>query len=163
MLKIEALHWLLYDPSQLDEALERANLLIRKFKATGKNELALTAFEKIPTNSPESLNKVYESLSNKQSLILKEYLSWSAYFSGKAAFDRWFQHYNKEKPKMPTLQGSQHLTKQVTLEKQTMQYNINLEQWKSTQEALAQEAHDKLMAVLTFSEGMYSCFYREQL
>ena len=81
--KIEALHWLLYDPSQLDEALERANLLIRKFKATGKDELALTAFEKIPTNSPESLNKVYESLSNKQSLILKEYLSWSAYFSGK--------------------------------------------------------------------------------
>ena len=73
--------------------------------------------------------------------------------SGKAAFDRWFQHYNKEKPKMPTLQGSQHLTKQVTLEKQTIQYNINMEQWKSTQEALAQEAHDKLMAVLTFSEG----------
>ena len=75
-------------------------------------------------------------------------------FLGKAAFDRWFQHYNKEKPKMPTLQGSQHLTKQVTLEKQTMQYNINLEQWKATQEALAQESHDKLMAVLTFSEGM---------
>ena len=75
------------------------------------------------------------------------------FISGKAAFDRWFQHYNKEKPKMPTLQGSQHLTKQVTLEKQTMQYNINLEQWKATQEALAQEAHDKLMAVLTFSEG----------
>ena len=56
---------------------------------------------------------------------------------------------------MPTLQGSQHLTKQVTLEKQTMQYNINLEQWKATQEALAQESHDKLMAVLKFSEGMY--------
>ena len=56
---------------------------------------------------------------------------------------------------MPTLQGSQHLTKQVTLEKQTMQYNINLEQWKATQEALAQESHDKLMAVLTFSEGTY--------
>ena len=54
---------------------------------------------------------------------------------------------------MPTLQGSQHLTKQVTLEKQTMQYNINLEQWKATQEALAQESHDKLMAVLKFSEG----------
>jgi len=156
LLKIETLHWLLYDPSQLDEALERANLLIRKFKATGKDELALSAFEKIPTNAPDSLNKVFESLSNKQNLILKEYLSWSAYFSGKAAFDRWFQHYNKEKPKMPTLQGSQHLTKQVTLEKQTMQYNINLEQWKATQEALAQESHDKLMAVLTFSEGWMS-------
>ena len=61
---------------------------------------------------------------------------------------------------MPTLQGSQHLTKQVTLEKQTMQYNINLEQWKATQEALAQESHDKLMAVLTFSEGMH-CWYIE--
>ena len=111
LLKIETLHWLLYDPSQLDEALERANLLIRyyiiffssnrhvqfqiqrvsqffflyflrKFKATGKDELALSAFEKIPSNAPDSLNKVFESLSNRQNLILKEYLSWSAYFSG---------------------------------------------------------------------------------
>ena len=31
LLKIETLHWLLYDPSQLDEALERANLLIRYY------------------------------------------------------------------------------------------------------------------------------------
>ena len=55
---------------------------LRKFKATGKDELALSAFEKIPSNAPDSLNKVFESLSNKQNLILKEYLSWSAYFSG---------------------------------------------------------------------------------
>ena len=38
--KIEALDWLLYDPKQMDEAIERANLLIRNLKATNKDEEA---------------------------------------------------------------------------------------------------------------------------
>ena len=38
--KIEALDWLLYDPKQMDEAIERANLLIRNLKATNKDEAA---------------------------------------------------------------------------------------------------------------------------
>ena len=38
--KIEALDWLLYDPKQMDEAVERANLLIRNLKATNKDEAA---------------------------------------------------------------------------------------------------------------------------
>ena len=154
MRKINALDWLLYDPKQMDEAIERDNGLLRRLKATGKDELALQAFEKIPSKAGDIVIEAYEDdLDEKQKLILKEHLSWTAYFSAKEAFDRWFEHFNKEKPKMPTSHGSQHLTKQVTLEKQTMQYNINLEQWKATQEALGKEAHDKLKAVLTFSDG----------
>ena len=38
--RIEALDWLLYDPKQMDEAVERANLLIRNLKATNKDEAA---------------------------------------------------------------------------------------------------------------------------
>ena len=34
-----------------------------------------------------------------------------------------------------------------------MQNNIHLEQWKVTQNSLSKEAQDKLMAVLTFSDG----------
>ncbi len=154
--KINALEWLLYDPKQVDEALERGNLLIRKLKATGKDEFAVQTFEKIPSNATQTLLQNFEEtdLPRKQDLIMKEYLSWSAYFAATSGFDRWWQHYNKEKPKMPSKANeSQHLTKQVTLEKQAKQYNINLEQWKVTQESLAKEAHDKLMVVLTFSDG----------
>lgn len=154
--KIDALDWLLYDSNQIDEALERANLLMRKLKATGSDEFAMQTFEKIPNNAADTLVQNFEDvdLPVKQGLILKEYMSWSAYFSAKAAFDRWWQHYNKDKPKKPVSDSDgQHLTKQVTLEKQTKQYQINLEQWKVTQEALAKEAQEKIMAVLTFTDG----------
>ena len=46
--KIEAIDWLLYDPKQMDEAMERANLLIRNLKATNKDEAAKMAFEMLP-------------------------------------------------------------------------------------------------------------------
>ena len=71
-------------------------MLIRTFKATGKDELALSAFEKIPGNAPDLLDKISESLSSKQSLILKEYLSWSAYFSGNK-YKRWILEINFKK------------------------------------------------------------------
>ena len=153
--KIEAISWLLYDPKQMDEAVEKANLLIRKLKATGKDESAQAAFEKLPDNAGDAILLQCElgELDDRQRLIVREYLSWSAYFIAKLAFDRWFRHYNKERPIEPKSQNSQHLTHKVTLEKQIQQYKINLEQWKATQEALALEAQDKLMAVLTFSEG----------
>jgi nuclear pore complex protein Nup107 len=155
--KIDAIEWLLYDPKQMDEAVERTNLLIRKLKATSKDESARAAFEKIPDSAPDTIMKHCagedEQLLASQCLVVKEHLCWSAYFSAKAAFDRWFDYYYKEKPQVPLSKQSQHLTKQVTLEKQTMQYNINFEQWKSTQESLAKEACDKFMAVVTFSGG----------
>ena len=136
------------------ERSQRANLLMRKLKATGKDEFAQLTFDRIPSNATETISKIYEDdLPAKIDLILKEYLSWAAYFSAKTSFDRWFQHYNKEKPKMPASSDSTHLTKMVTLEKQTKQYHINMEQWKVTQNALSKEAQDKLMAVLTFSDG----------
>ena len=154
--KIEAISWLLYDPKQMDEAVEKTNFLVRKLKATGKDESAQAAFEKLPDNAGDAIVhqiEDHDELNDRQRLIVREYLSWTAYFTAKSAFDRWFQHYNKEKPQEPKGQASQHLTHKVTLEKQTQQYQINLEQWKATQEALAHEAKEKLMAVLTFSEG----------
>jgi len=156
--KIEALDWLLYDPKQMDEAVERANLLIRNLKATNKDEAAKVAFDRLPENAVDTLTKYcvddHEDLTASQNLILKEHLCWSTYFSAKAAFDRWFDHHNKEKPKCPDESKlTQHLTKQVTHEKQTIQYNIALEQWKATQNSLAKEANEKIMAVITFSDG----------
>ena len=128
--KIEAIDWLLYDPKQMDEAMERANLLIRNLKATNKDEAAKMAFERLPENAPDTMSKYCvsddEDLTPQQKLILKENLCWATYFSAKSAFDRWFDHYNKEKPKEPESKHGQHLTKQVTLEKQTIQYNIAL-------------------------------------
>ena len=120
------------------------------------------AFDRLPENAVDTLTKYcvddHEDLTASQNLILKEHLCWSTYFSAKAAFDRWFDHHNKEKPKCPDESKlTQHLTKQVTHEKQTIQYNIALEQWKATQNSLAKEASEKIMAVITFS-GMYINF-----
>lgn len=157
--KIEAIDWLLYDPKQMDEAMERTNLLVRKLKATGKDEAARCAFEKLPDSATETVMRYcldddgIDQITPKQRLVIKECLCWSAYFCAKASFDRWFEHFNKEKPQVPVSRHSQHLTKQVTQEKQTLQYNISLDQWKATQESLAKEASDKLMAVVTFSDG----------
>ena len=120
------------------------------------------AFDRLPENAVDTLTKYcvddHEDLTASQNLILKEHLCWSTYFSAKAAFDRWFDHHNKEKPKCPDESKlTQHLTKQVTHEKQTIQYNIALEQWKATQNSLAKEANEKITAVITFS-GMYTNF-----
>ena len=120
------------------------------------------AFDRLPENAVDTLTKYcvddHEDLTASQNLILREHLCWSTYFSAKAAFDRWFDHHNKEKPKCPDESKlTQHLTKQVTHEKQTIQYNIALEQWKATQNSLAKEANEKIMAVITFS-GMYINF-----
>ena len=116
------------------------------------------AFERLPENAIDTLSKYCvsdeEELNPKQKLILNENLCWATYFAAKTSFERWFEHYNQEKPKCPDESNiSQHLTKQVTLEKQTVQYNIALEQWKATQDSLANEANEKILAVITFSGG----------
>ena len=87
--KINALEWLLYDAKQMDEAIERGNLLIRKLKATGNTEFAKNAFDKLPENASEIVNKDCvdedQEMSAWQHLVVKEYLCWSAYFSAKSA------------------------------------------------------------------------------
>ena len=101
-------------------AVEKTNFLVRKLKATGKDESAQAAFDKLPDNAGDAIVQL-EMMDDRQRLIVREYLSWSAYFVGKTAFDRWFTHYNKERPHEPKGQTSQHLTHKVTLEKQVQQ------------------------------------------
>ena len=115
--KIEAISWLLYDAKQLDEAVEKTNYLIRKLKATGKDESAQAAFEKLPDNAGDAILHLCElgELDDRQRIIVREYLSWSAYFIAKLAFDRWFTHYNKERPIEPKSQNSQHLTQRYSM------------------------------------------------
>ena len=100
--------------------MEKTNFLVRKLKATGKDESAQAAFDKLPDNAGDAIVQL-EMMDDRQRLIVREYLSWSAYFVGKTAFDRWFTHYNKERPHEPKGQTSQHLTHKVTLEKQVQQ------------------------------------------
>ena len=66
--KIEALDWLLYDPKQMDEAVERANLLIRNLKATNKDEAAKVSEIIIAagTNFYFEVSDVYTTIQKKE-------------------------------------------------------------------------------------------------
>jgi nuclear pore complex protein Nup107 len=49
MLKVSALDWVVYYPSQRVEAMWQANALVRHFLAVGKLEAARKAFNKVIT------------------------------------------------------------------------------------------------------------------
>jgi len=86
--KVQALDWLVMNPSQGGEALWHANALVRQFVSKGKLELARSVYNKIPQ---ELLQDIYQGgdlmqddaeecdIPARHRAALKEHLSFQIY------------------------------------------------------------------------------------
>ncbi|KYN05331.1 hypothetical protein ALC62_03615 [Cyphomyrmex costatus] len=166
MEKINALDWLIFYQSQREEALRQTNALIRYFLTNEKIDAARKAFNKIPSDSIESVMSEYptmdctlnltitNNLSKKAAAAIREYLCYKTYLDAQEGFGEWFSHYHHGKPtppeKLPTYAT---FTEKVAYDHRKTQYNLELERWKSTMQHHTKAVKQLLFNVLLFPDG----------
>ncbi|KAL6266620.1 hypothetical protein P5V15_003465 [Pogonomyrmex californicus] len=167
MEKIDALDWLIFYPSQREEALWQTNALIRYFLTNEKIDAARKAFNKIPADSIETVISEYPSmdctlmnltltnnLSKKAAASIREYLCYKTYLDAQEGFGEWFSHYHHGKPTPPEeLPTYATFTEKVAYDHRKTQYNLELERWKSTMQHHTKAVKQLLFNVLLFPDG----------
>ncbi|XP_014468267.1 PREDICTED: nuclear pore complex protein Nup107 [Dinoponera quadriceps] len=167
MEKINALDWLIFYQNQREEALWQTNALIRYFLTKEKIDAARKAFNKIPSDSIESVVAEYPSmectlmnatmtnnLSRKAASSIREYLCYKTYLDAQEGFGEWFSHYHHGKP-MPLeeLPVYATFTEKVAYDHRKTQYNMELERWKCTMQHHTKAVKQLLFNVLLFPDG----------
>ncbi|XP_054005654.1 nuclear pore complex protein Nup107 [Hylaeus anthracinus] len=167
MEKINALDWLIFYPSQREEALWQTNALIRFFLINEKIDAARKAFNKIPEDSIESVMAEYptmegtitnltisDNLSKRASSSIREYLCYKTYLDAQEGFAEWFSHYHHGKPiPLEELPPYATFTEKVAHEHKKSQYNVEMERWKCTMQHHTKAVKQLLFNVLLFPDG----------
>ncbi|EZA49072.1 hypothetical protein DMN91_010334 [Ooceraea biroi] len=167
MEKINALDWLIFYQSQREEALWQTNALIRYFLTNEKIDAARKAFNKIPSDSIESVMAEYPSmectitnltitnnLSKKAAASIREYLCYKTYLDAQEGFGEWFSHYHHGKPTpLEELSTYATFTEKVAYDHRKAQYNVELDRWKSTMQHHTKAVKQLLFNVLLFPDG----------
>jgi nuclear pore complex protein Nup107 len=84
-VKIEAIDWLVFDPSQRAEALRQANAVMRGFLALKKHAAARDVFNKIPPGSIDVITRNWQMQTGTTELpaedenAIREYLCTQAF------------------------------------------------------------------------------------
>ncbi|KOC68273.1 Nuclear pore complex protein Nup107 [Habropoda laboriosa] len=167
MEKINALDWLIFYQSQREEALWQTNALIRYFLSNDRIDAARKAFNKIPSDSIESVMAEYptmegtltnltitNNLSKRASSAIREYLCYKTYLDAQEGFAEWFSHYHHGKPTpLEELPAYATFTEKVAYEHKKAQYNVEMERWKSTMQHHTKAVKQLLFNVLLFPDG----------
>lgn len=166
MEKINGLDWLIFYQSQREEALRQTNALIRYFLTNEKIDAARKAFNKIPSDSIESVINEYptmdctlnltitNNLTKKAAASIREYLCYKTYLDAQEGFGEWFSHYHHGKPTPPKeLPTYATFTEKVAYDHRKTQYNLELERWKSTMQHHTKAVKQLLFNVLLFPDG----------
>lgn len=167
LFKVSALDWVVFYPQQRAEALWQANALIRSFLASGKRDAARLAFNKIPSDSIElvaSQHRIEPGMQGdeigennmplKTAAAIREYLCHKAYLDAQEGFSDWFQHYHNAKPVTPVKpSGTATFTEKVAYDHRMVQYNKELERWKSAVAHQTKCVKAQLYNVLLFPDG----------
>ncbi|XP_071554168.1 nuclear pore complex protein Nup107-like [Temnothorax nylanderi] len=167
MEKINGLDWLIFYQSQREEALRQTNALIRYFLTNEKIDAARKAFNKIPSDSIESVMTEYptmdctltnltitNNLSKKAAASVREYLCYKTYLDAQEGFGEWFSHYHHGKPTPPEeLPTYATFTEKVAYDHRKTQYNSEFERWKSTMQHHTKAVKQLLFNVLLFPDG----------
>ncbi|XP_054721117.1 nuclear pore complex protein Nup107-like [Uloborus diversus] len=158
--KIQAIDWLIFDPTQRAEAVKQANALMRLFIAQRKIEAAKQLFGKIPSDSLAimmqlSKTKGMDELSAEDDNAAREYLCFKAYLEAMDAFNEWFHHSIHSKPKEPVSPSGESVTfkEKVAHEHEMQQYERDLERWHEVVAMLGKTASECLYNVLLFVDG----------
>ncbi|XP_070164902.1 LOW QUALITY PROTEIN: nuclear pore complex protein Nup107 [Polyergus mexicanus] len=167
MEKINALDWLIFYQNQREEALRQTNALIRYFLTKEKLDAARKTFNKIPSDSIESVMAEYSgmectltnltitnNMSKQAAALIREYLCYKTYLDAQEGFDEWFTHYHHGKPVPPEeLSTYATFTEKVAYDHRKTQYNQELERWKSTMQHHTKAVKQLLFNVLLFPDG----------
>ncbi|XP_078455539.1 nuclear pore complex protein Nup107 isoform X1 [Lampetra fluviatilis] len=169
--KIDAIEWLVFDPSQRIEALRQSNAIIRTFLATKKHEAANAALEIIPVDSIDVIYRLHEepameggggrSMESSAKNTIREHLSIRFYLQAHDSFNAWFCHY-KQEPGKPTLPTRHNFCDKVAHEQREDQYQLDLKAWESQLRFLTAQAKDHIHNVLLFVEGGWMVDSREE-
>ncbi|CAK9805973.1 Nuclear pore complex protein Nup107 [Anthophora quadrimaculata] len=167
MEKVNALDWLIFYQSQREEALWQTNALIRFFLTNDKIDAARKAFNKIPSDTIESVMAEYptmegtltnltitNNLSKKASSAIREYLCYKTYLDAQEGFTEWFSHYHHGKPTpLEELPPYATFTDKVAYDHKKAQYNVEMERWKATMQHHTKAVKQLLFNVLLFPDG----------
>ncbi|XP_011136068.1 nuclear pore complex protein Nup107 isoform X2 [Harpegnathos saltator] len=167
METINALDWLIFYQNQREEALWQTNALIRYFLTAEKIDAARKAFNKIPSDSVESVVAEYPSMeftlanatmtnnsARKAASSIREYLCYKTYLDALEGFGEWFSHYHHGKPTpLEELPAYATFTEKVAYDHRKTQYNVELERWKCTMQHHTKAVKQLLFNVLLFPDG----------
>ncbi|KAL7307217.1 hypothetical protein TKK_0000940 [Trichogramma kaykai] len=169
--KINALDWLIFYPSQRDEALWQTNALIRYFLTSEKLDAARKAFNKIPEDAIEVILEEYPAMENtienlmsknllpkKASSSIREYLCYKSYLDAQEGFQEWFSHFHHARP-TPVEEPSAYatFTEKVAFEHRSSQYKTEMKRWKSTMQQHTKAVKQLLFNVILFPDGGWLC------
>lgn len=157
--KIEAINWLVFDPSQRAEALKQSNALIRTFLEYKKHDAAREVFSKIPPDSVDLIHRNWQSLAGSQPLpaedsnAIREHLCIQAYLDVLSAFNDWFDCYHNKKPVQPVCPEAASFHDKVRFEHEHREYEMELHKWEQTLSLLTKTVRDTAYNVLLFVDG----------
>lgn len=157
--KINAIDWLVFDPSQRAEALKQANAIMRMFVGTRKLSAARDVFNKLPANSIDLIIRNWKKQAGNVDLCaedenaIREYLCIKAYLDANDSFNDWFEHYHDMKPDKPAMASGANFTERVAFEHRQKQYENELERWRHTLMMQTKTTEDKIYNVLLFVNG----------
>ncbi|KAM4678200.1 nuclear pore complex protein Nup107 [Discoglossus pictus] len=166
--KIDAIDWLVFDPSQRAETLKQSNAIMRKFLGSKKHEAAKEVFDKIPQDSIAEIYSQWEEQGMDSALpaeddnAIREHLCIRAYLEAHDAFNEWFKQMNSA-PQKPTLIGQASFTEKVAHEHKEKKYEMDYGIWKNHLDALTADVKEKIYNVLLFVDGGWMVDVREDV
>ncbi|XP_028390986.1 nuclear pore complex protein Nup107-like [Dendronephthya gigantea] len=157
--KIEAIEWLIFDPSQRAEAIKQSNAIMRCFIALKKHEAARSIFEKLPEDSIDVVHRRWQMkagdspLTPQDSNSVREYLCIKAYLDALETFDAWFEHFHRNAPKEPKTRGAVSFTQKVAFEQELKHYQAERDRWERALDLHTKETSHRIYNVLLFPGG----------
>lgn len=164
--KIEAIEWLVFEPSQRNEALKQSNAIMRCFIATRKHAAAREVFQKIPVDSIHVIHKEWQSRGGTSPLpaaddnAIREYLCIKAFLESLDAFNDWFQHFHHNIPSRPHDGAHANFTEKVAYEQRLEQYEVEFGRWKNSLDIHTKTTMEKIYNVLLFPDGGWMVDHR---
>ncbi|XP_071946687.1 nuclear pore complex protein Nup107-like [Antedon mediterranea] len=157
--KIEAIDWLVFDPSQRAEALKQSNAVMRTFLGIKKHDAAKEVFHKIPGDTIDVIMKNWLGHAGRVSLpveddnAIKEYLCIKAYLNALDTFNDWFEHFHNKKPVEPTVIEGATFHQKVQHEHEEKEFKMELERWQHGLNSNTKAVVDNIYNVLLFPNG----------
>ncbi|XP_071501172.1 nuclear pore complex protein Nup107-like [Diadema antillarum] len=166
--KIEAIDWLVFDPSQRAEAVKQSNAIIRAFLATKKHDAARAVFRKLPEDSIDIIHRNWRArvgsvpIPPQDDNAIREYLCIKAYLDALDAYNDWFALYHHKKPTEPSLPGDANFHERVRFEHEHKEYEMELDRWQQTLMVQTKGVSDTIYNVLLFLDGGWMVDQRQE-